>query len=574
MHLVTTTILVLAVYAFNANLAWAELPFSNLELGNDHGLTDLKGKELLPPIYAGIRYLGHGLFLLKQRCAEPEKRFDCAREKILLNSKLKKVKTTVPTGTTFERVLWLGKRAAKDDTLIVDGIADDALLVYRTENYFGVCDSNGRQILPPDCAWIGNYSEGVVALRKSDDLLYTFNFESNKLQKLSYQKIRRDCRLDFSEGLAEFASEATSQSKSMWGFIDTNGSVVIEPKFDFAWNFNNGLACVRLPANGRPAHNELIDTTGKLASPPNLKVIATCGPYIQVKDQLGNFGVIDHRFEYLIPPKYKSICAQLAYSDTVDEIGIWYPQRTIPIYYFATRREDGKPVILSHKGDLVLEVPPGLDAEKPATPPIFVDGVFACKRGPGVPFDKAIFIDFKGKVVSSPYSNLSDSKDVVFRKIAPGILLKTAWCSKEQRDKKMYAQLPGATPPKERTLKEYVCDALKAVVDDIDNGHYADALTRLQKTKLDEGRDPIYQPIFIRGLCKQAMGKFAEATSDYAAVKKNSNDQQLRNKSDIGIEYCTQKQSAIPTTMLMFPPRWERQGGGVSPIRYKREYIR
>lgn len=123
-------------------------------------------------------------------------------------------------------------------------------------------------------------------------------------------------------------------------------------------------------------------------------------------------------------------------------------------------------------------------------------------------------------------------------------------------------------------MKEYVCEALKAVVDDIDNGRYADALIRLQETKLDEGKDPIYQPVFIRGLCQQAMGKFAEATSDYATVKEFSNDQQLKSKSQVGIECCSKKLSAIPTTMLLFPARWERQGGGVSPIRFKREYIR
>ncbi len=567
--------LFLALTALVVNHARAQLPFGNRELGNDHGLTDLKGKELLPPIYAGIRYLGHGLFLLKQRCPEPEKRFDCAKEKILLNNNLKKVKTSVPSGASFERILWLGKHADESEAFITNEVPEDALLVYRADECFGVCSSKGRAILPPDCVWIGNLSDGVVALRKSDGFLYTFNFEKRKLQKLAYQKVRRDCRLDFSEGLAEFASQASPQCKSMWGFIDTSGNVVIEPKFDFAWNFEGGVACVRFPANGSQAHNELIDRTGKLASPHDLKVIATLGPYIEVQDQSGNFGVVDHSFKYVIPPKYKSICAQTTYPDTVDEIGTWYPSRTMPIYYFATRDEDGKPVILSAKGDLVLTVPPGLSANNPTTPPIFVDGLFACKLGPGVPFAKATFINFKGELVPAPYSNLSDSKEIVFRQIAPGILLKTLECKKELRAQAVNGYQPGDFTPKDRTLREYVCYELKAVVDDFDNGRYNGALLRLQKANLDERRDPIYQPVFIRGLCLQAMGKFTEAAGDYAVVNGFSNDQLLKDKSQIGLECCSKKQSAIPSKMLTFPPRWERQGGvGVPipfnvPIRYE-----
>lgn len=575
MRLGITASVLLVLSAFGVNHARAQLPFRSRELGNDHGLTDLKGKELLPPIYAGIRYLGHGLFLLKQRCPEPEKRFDCAKEKILLNNNLTKVKTSVPPGASFERILWLGKRADESAAFIAGEVPEDALLVYQAHEYFGVCSSKGRAILPPDCVWIGNLRDGVVALRKSDGLLYTFNLENRKLQKLSYQNVRRDCRLEFSEGLAEFASEASPQSKSKWGFIDTNGNVVIEPKFDFAWNFEGGLACVRFPANGNQAHNELIDKTGKLASPPNLKVIATFGSYIEVQDQSGNCGVVDRGFKYVVQPKYKSICAQTAYPDTVDEIGIWYPSTTMPIYYFATRAEDGKPVILSSKGDLVLEVPPNLILHGPASMPVFVDGVFACKRGLGVPLANATFINLKGEIVPAPYSNLSDSKDVVFRQIAPGILLKTFECSKELREKAMYGYQPGYFAPKDRTLREYVCYALKAVVDDFDSGNYKGALLRLQKASLDERRDPIYQPAFIRGLCLQAMGKFTEAAGDYAVVNEFSNDQLLKDKSQIGLACCSKKQSAIPSKMLTFPPRWERQGGvGVPvpfnvPIRYE-----
>ncbi len=42
----------------------------------------------------------------------------------------------------------------------------------------------------------------------------------------------------FSEGLARVMID------SLWGFIDRSGTVVIEPAFDLAWEFDNGLALV------------------------------------------------------------------------------------------------------------------------------------------------------------------------------------------------------------------------------------------------------------------------------------------------------------------------------------------
>lgn len=42
----------------------------------------------------------------------------------------------------------------------------------------------------------------------------------------------------FSDGLARVMID------SLWGFIDRNGEIVIEPRYDLAWDFQNGLALV------------------------------------------------------------------------------------------------------------------------------------------------------------------------------------------------------------------------------------------------------------------------------------------------------------------------------------------
>lgn len=495
-----------------------------------YGLTDLNGKELVPPIYAYIKYLGHGLFLLKPACPEPAKSDDRAREKLLLNNSFTKLKPSVPPGTIFERILWLGSRAEKEPDFVATELASDALLVFQKGSYSGVCDSKGKIIVPADCVWVGNFSEDIVAFRKSNGLLYTYNFASKTLQKLAYQNVRHDFRLTFREGLAIFAT-AKHEGKSLWGYLDPTGNIAIKPQYDYAENFNGGLACVRIPAGPVPSHNELIDKSGKFVSPSGLEVVASVGSNIIVKNQSGNFGVVNHKFDYVIQPKYSSICAENLTQPTVDESTPWEGRLTEPIGYSATRNEDGKLVNLSQKGDLIsVET-----AES----------------------------KFAGPRARSKEGPISVSRPP--RQLAPGILLKRIPGSKENRERLGY-QLAMSMVPKDRTLHEYICEPLKSHVEAFSAGRYQETLNKLRQAKFDERKIPIYQPVFIRGLCLQAMGNFEKASAEYATVIKSSNDTLLKEKSQMGLDSCTNKQSSIPKPMLTFPVRWSRGGGFDVPI--------
>ncbi|HIN64315.1 MAG TPA: hypothetical protein EYM95_06715, partial [Candidatus Obscuribacterales bacterium] len=74
------------------------------EFGNDHGLTNLQGREIVPSKYPYIVYVDHGLFLLSQRNPNPDQRFKCTNEKILINRNGIKLKTQVPLNATFEGI--------------------------------------------------------------------------------------------------------------------------------------------------------------------------------------------------------------------------------------------------------------------------------------------------------------------------------------------------------------------------------------------------------------------------------------------------------------------------------------
>ncbi|MBD0309503.1 MAG: WG repeat-containing protein, partial [Microcoleus sp. T1-bin1] len=72
--------------------------------------------------------------------------------------------------------------------------------------------------------------------------------EGNQINKL-----RLDGGLDFCEGVAPV------MINNKWGYMDQNGEIVIEPQFDEAEKFSNGLVRVR---NGWQSHT--IDKAGNL----------------------------------------------------------------------------------------------------------------------------------------------------------------------------------------------------------------------------------------------------------------------------------------------------------------------
>ncbi len=95
----------------------------------------------------------------------------------------------------------------------------------------------------------------------------------------------------FSEGLA-----AVLVADKGWGFIDKTGKMVIKPQFHGAWHFSEGLALVRMGGrDGWPANKVLKYP----ADPVGVRVSDEFGPA-----GCGKFGYVDRSGAYVIDPKY------------------------------------------------------------------------------------------------------------------------------------------------------------------------------------------------------------------------------------------------------------------------------
>lgn len=109
---------------------------------------------------------------------------------------------------------------------------------------------------------------------------------------------------DFSEGLAAISKN------DKYGFIDTKGKVLIEPKYDWASSFSNGLAIVS--AEGLYG---AIDKQGKTVIPFEYQALAdfhdgfatAARPAKDPEDYESKYGLINKQNEVVIPFMYESM---------------------------------------------------------------------------------------------------------------------------------------------------------------------------------------------------------------------------------------------------------------------------
>ena len=131
------------------------------------------------------------------------------------------------------------------------------------------------------------------------------------------------------------ADELTAVKKDgKWGFVDTKGNVVIESKFDYAYDFEDGCALVKL--DGKFGY---IDTKGNFVIEPKfddaynfsdgLAQVELDGKWGFI-DTKGNF-VIEPKFDYAVPFKYNLNSTKVNYNGkwgAIDRSGDWVVEPT------------------------------------------------------------------------------------------------------------------------------------------------------------------------------------------------------------------------------------------------------
>ncbi len=116
----------------------------------------------------------------------------------------------------------------------------NGLVAVMEDNKWGYLDISGHIFIPLKYDKVSIFNGGfAVAKLKNDFFVLNNSGEENKIISNNIVSIKR-----FSEGLAPY-----SNKDKLFGFIDTNGRVVIEAKFRSVGFFSNGIAWAKTTDN-------------------------------------------------------------------------------------------------------------------------------------------------------------------------------------------------------------------------------------------------------------------------------------------------------------------------------------
>lgn len=118
------------------------------------------------------------------------------------------------------------------------------------------------------------------------------------IDKSGQKVIDREGR-DFSEGLASVEIPRSRYFLEKYGFMDTKGRIVIEPKFDYVEWFHEGLVGVQLQGKWG-----FIDKTGKFVISPQFDEVGDFSEGLAPVKLNGKFGYIDRDGKVVIPFKF------------------------------------------------------------------------------------------------------------------------------------------------------------------------------------------------------------------------------------------------------------------------------
>lgn len=136
----------------------------------------------------------------------------------------------------------------------------DGLARARTADGWGYLDQKGGWAIAPGFDRAGNFSEGHAVVRKDGKAFYIDRSGKQALVPDGFDQLR-----PFHSGLAFVRSKENGR----FGFVDTKGRWVLEPKWDDPYGysyFEGGLARVADKARG-PKWRGWIDRTGRLVWP-------------------------------------------------------------------------------------------------------------------------------------------------------------------------------------------------------------------------------------------------------------------------------------------------------------------
>jgi hypothetical protein len=154
-------------------------------------------------------------------------------------------------------------------------------------------DRTGRIVAGPFLYSAGGFTNGLVGVHVRNGEFFFIDSTGRTAIGPQPGARRWDTALSFDGG------RAAVQIGDKWGYIDTTGAVVIEPRFEEAWSFIEGRAKVAL------GHKwGYIDTTGAVVIEPRFDFVGPFSEGLAAIRVDRNWGYIDTAGGIVIEPRY------------------------------------------------------------------------------------------------------------------------------------------------------------------------------------------------------------------------------------------------------------------------------
>lgn len=177
-------------------------------------------------------------------------------------------------------------------------VLNENLLIVNTDNEdeYKIINQKEKNINDKTYTSFGDtkFSEGLLPCVRDDK---TFYIDETGKEVFSFNGLG----LGFSDGLAAVCDIITKK----WGFIDTSGNLVIDCKYDFAENFDNGISVVKTFSNEEPygIKLEYINKLGETIY-SNSSIIMEYSEGLAIIKENDKYGFINSEGEIVIECKY------------------------------------------------------------------------------------------------------------------------------------------------------------------------------------------------------------------------------------------------------------------------------
>lgn len=105
---------------------------------------------------------------------------------------------------------------------------------------WGFADKTGALVIPPQFASAHDFSEGLARVRSGQESGYIDQTGEWVIRMSTHEAVG-----EFSGGLALIFD----RTADLYGYVDPDGNVVVEPTYSDAWGFSEDLAVARLPGS-------------------------------------------------------------------------------------------------------------------------------------------------------------------------------------------------------------------------------------------------------------------------------------------------------------------------------------